>query len=407
MKRAQMMIATGLVLLISASGFSQGKSVLAEGTYTIKGWLEERGISLESSYIGEFWTNARGGYRKGQTHQHHIDFSAELNTEQAGLWNNGKLFAHVLSDQGGMPLTEKIVGDAQTASNIEAPHSTRLYELWYEHSLFDGRLSFLLGIHNMNAEFAVTEHGALFINSSFGISKELSSGARPSIFPLAAPAIRTKIAPNRSWEFLLGVYNGDPGDPNVNRHFPKFAFNSQGGAFISFETSYHFGHDTLPGTVKAGYWKNTGRFEDLLNVDPSGNPTSRKGNQGFYLVADKRIHATDDNRGLVAFLQLGSGPDKGISEFKSYIGGGLKYRGLVPHRPQDEAGIAVACALVSDTLVSNLGREKAETTLEITHRAAINKRFAIQPDLQFVFNPGADSTVKNAVIAGVRFEISF
>jgi porin len=407
MKKAQMIAAAGLVLLVTASGFSQGESALAEGTDTIKGWLEERGISLESSYIGELWTNAGGGYVKEQTHHHDVDISAELNTERAGLWNHGKLFVHVLSDQGGMLLTEEIVGDSQTVSNIEAPHSTRLYELWYEHSLFDGRLSFLLGIHDLNSEFAVTENGALFINSSFGISKDISGGARPSIFPLAAPAIRTKFAPSKSWEFLMGVYNGDPGDPSVHRHFPRFVFDGQGGAFIGLEAAYRFGHEKLPGAVKAGYWRNTGRFEDLLEVDHTGNPASRKGNAGLYLVADKTIHATDDGRSIGAFLQLGSAPDKSIGEFKSYIGGGLKYTGLFPNRRQDDAGIAVAHALVSDKLVSNLGREKAETTLEITYRAVISRHFAVQPDMQFIFNPGADSKIKNAVIAGVRFEMSF
>jgi porin len=407
MKRTQMIMAAILALLVSSPGFGQGKGALTEGTDATKAWMEERGISLESSYKGELWANVRGGVKQSQTHLHNIDIAAELGTTQAGLWSNGKFFVHVLSNQGGKLLTEEIVGDSQTVSNIEAPPSTRLYEFWYEHSLFDGKLSFLMGVHDLNSEFAVTEHGALFINSSFGISKDISSGARPSIFPLAAPAVRAKFSPNKSWEFLLGVYNGDPGDPGVYRHSPRFVFNDQGGAFIGFETAYRFGHGTSPGTIKAGYWNNTGSFDDLSQIDPNGNPAIRKGNQGFYLVAEKTILATDNGRNLAAFLQLGSAPNKNINEFTSYVGGGLKYAGLIPHRQQDEAGIAVAHAMVNNRLISDPGREKAETTLEITYRAVLNKSFALQPDVQFVFNPGADSTIKNAVIAGARFEISF
>lgn len=138
-------------------------------------------------------------------------------------------------------------------------------------------------------------------------------------------------------------------------------------AFIGLETAYRFGDETSPGAVKAGYWRNTGTFEDVLDVDHAGNPISRKGNDGFYLVADKTIYTTDRGRSLGAFLQLGSAPDRDINEFKSYVGGGLKYTGLIPRRLYDEAGIAVAHALVNDRLVAGLGREKAETTLEITY----------------------------------------
>jgi porin len=264
-----------------------------------------------------------------------------------------------------------------------------------------------MGVHDLNSEFAVTEHGALFINSSFGISKDISSGARPSIFPLAAPAFRAKLAPNKSWEFLLGIYNGDPGNPDTYRHFPRFVFNNRGGAFIGFETAYRFGHEASPGTVKAGYWNNTGAFEDLSNVNSTGNPTIHKGNHGFYLMADKTIHATNEGHGLSAFLQLGSAPNKNINEFTTYFGGGLKYTGLIPKRRQDEAGIAIASAMIDEKLLIDSGREKAETTLEITYRAAINGHFVIQPDMQFVFCPGAASARKNAVVAGVRIELSF
>jgi porin len=408
MRKTRMMIAARLaMMLVPISGFGQEERAAVDRTNALEGWLEERGISLESFYMAEFWANVRGGLAKEQTHLHHIALAAGLDTKRAGLWDGGKFFVHVLSDQGGVLLTEEIVGDSHTVSNIEAPHSTRLYELWYEHLLLDGRLSFLLGIHNLNSEFAVTEHGSLFINSSFGISKDISGGARPSIFPLAAPAIRTKFAPNKSWEFMLGVYNGDPGDPSVYRHFPRFVFDSQGGAFMSCEASYHFGHEISPGAVKVGYWKNTGRFEDVLNVEHAGNPVSHRGNEGFYLVADKRIFGTDYSRGLGAFVQLGSAPDRSINEFKSYVGGGLRFMGLIPHRRKDEAGIAVARALLNDRLAASPGRDSAETTLEITYRAVISKRLVLQPDVQFVFNPGADSHLRNAFAAGIRMEMTF
>ncbi|MBN1567742.1 MAG: carbohydrate porin [Acidobacteria bacterium] len=394
-----------VVISISSFVFCQESSESAGESNATESWSERTGIGYEAVYWGEFWANTRGGLKRDQTHLHQIDLSATVNTKQAGLWNDGKFFVRALSNQGGALLSEEICGDTQVVSNIEAPSSTRLYELWYEHLLFGEKLSLLLGIHDLNSEFAVTEYGGFFINSSFGISKEISGGGRPGIFPLAAPAFRARFSPNESWEFLMGVYNGDPGDPAVQKHFPRLTFNNEAGALVSLEASYHFGRKTLPGTVKAGYWNNTGRFDDLLKVDCIGTPIRHKGNQGVYFIADQRIHG-DENRGLGAFLQIGVAPDEDINEFNSYIGAGLKYKGLIPLRPADEAGIAFARTELCGKICCP-ERDAAETALEISYRAAFGEHLALQPDFQFVFNPGADSTIKNAVVVGARLEIFF
>jgi porin len=396
-----------IIALSAGTAFGQAGWTNRSQAAVGKAWLQRRGIVLESTYTCELWGSVRGGLLNAGTHMHNIDLSASFNTGRLGLWNGGKFFIDVLSIQGGTLLTEKIVGDTQTVSNIEAPPSTRLYQLWYEHLLLKGKLSLLLGIHDLNSEFAFTEHGSLFINSSFGISADISQGARPSIFPLATTALRAKFAPNEAWEFLIGVYNGDPGDPRIDSHLPRFAFNTQGGALVGFESVHHFSRKALPGTLKAGYWRNTGRFEDISKIDSLGQPIVHRGNQGVYLLADKVIFEREDNRGIAGFLQLGWAPDENINEFGSYIGGGLKYTGLIPRRARDEAGVAIAHAFLSDRLASESEREGSETTLELTYKAAINDHFALQPDVQIVFNPGADSAMKNALVVGLRLEMSF
>jgi porin len=407
MNNVRISCVAAFLLLVAASGYSQENSHSQEKMAGMKSWLDQFGITLESSYKGEFWANMRGGYKQKQTHLHNIDIAASVDTKRAGLWNNGTIFFHVLSNPGGRLLTEEIIGDSQTVSNIEAPHSTRLYEIWHEQMFYDGKLSFLAGIHDLNSEFAMSAQGALFINSSFGISKDISAGARPSIFPLSAPAIRTKYSPSTAWDFMLGIYSGDPGDPSVHRHFPSIAFSRSGGALIAFETNYHFGSAISPGSIKAGYWRNTGRFEDVVDIDSGGTPRSHMGNEGFYLIAEKMLVAAESSRGLGAFLQISSTPNRSINEFISYVGAGLRYMGLFNHRRMDELGVAVAHARVNDRLVGGLGRDNSETVLEITYRAAISRHFAIQPDVQFVLNPGAAAPIKNAMVGGIRFEMEF
>ncbi|MEJ2108550.1 MAG: carbohydrate porin [Acidobacteriota bacterium] len=385
--------------------FGQTGWVVTDKMDVGKSWLADHGIELETVYKGEIWANLRGGISTGHTHMHDIDVTALFDTGKLGMWDNGEFFIYVLSTQGGSLLSEEIVGDTQIVSHIEAPHSTRIYEMWYEHHFFHDKLSLLFGIHDLNSELAVTEYGSLFINSSFGIPIDFSDGARPGIFPLAAPALLAEYSPNESWDFMLGIYNGDPGDPSIQKHLPKFTFSSNDGVLIDFETAYHFAADTLPGTVKFGYWRNTGEFEDVLETNSEGTPIIHSGNQGIYFVADKVVYDQGDGQGLAGFLQLGWAPDEDINEFGSYLGGGIKYTGLVPHRNMDEFGFAVAHARLSNKLASEPGYDNSETILEITYKAIFNKYLALQPDVQFILNPSADSNLGNAVVLGARLEV--
>ena len=312
----------------------------------------------------------------------------------------------MIDTSGGRKFSGEIVGDLQVISNIEAPRTTRLFELWYDHTFLENKLSILVGLHDYNSEFDVTQYGGLFINSSFGIGPDISSSARPSIFPLSAPALRVKITPSEEWEFLFGVYDGDPGDPDTSEHFPRSDYDADGGAFLASEAAYHFAPDSLPGSIKLGVWHNTGEFDDVVAVDRNGDPIKRDGNTGGYLVVDKMLYREKDEQGLGSFFQFGSNR-KNVNTVHTYVGGGLTYLGFIPNRDQDEIGIALAHALITDDLVDAGGWEDFETTIEATYKAQITQFLSIQPDIQFVFNPGALEDMKDAFVAGARVETVF
>ena len=45
--------------------------------------------------------------------------------------------------------------------------------------------------------------------------------------------------------------------------------------------------------------------------------------------------------------------------------------------------------------------------MELTYLAQLRSWLAVQPDLQYVVNPGTDPTHKNALVTMLRFEIAF
>lgn len=367
----------------------------------------EKGLRWETVYTGEFWTNTQGGLTQKSTYLSNLDVSMTVDTAKAGLWPNGTFFIYGLSNSGHRKLSGELIGDLQAVSNIEAPRTTRLYELWYEHSFLEERLAILTGIHDYNSDFNVTEYGQLFINSSFGIMPTISSGARAGVFPLAAWGGRMKWSPQDPWQFLFGVYDGDPGDPDTEEHFSRLDWDSQGGAFLAGEAAYFYGQNEgpLPGAIKFGLWHNTGEFDDVADTDDDGNPVKRDGNSGGYVLLDQMLYRENTQEGLGTFLQIGGAPRR-INSIDFYLDGGVHYRGLFPKRNQDETGLAVAYASVSDKLADAESYRDGETAVELTHRFHICDFFAVQPDLQYVIHPGAETIRKNALATGLRFELS-
>ena len=85
------------------------------------------------------------------------------------------------------------------------------------------------------------------------------------------------------------------------------------------------------------------RFDDfgisLASPASTGIPLNHTGNWGIYGVADASLYQTEDG-GLSAFARIGGSPgDRNLISF--YVDGGLTYKGLIPGRGGDTAGIAV------------------------------------------------------------------
>jgi porin len=391
--------------------------------------LESKGLTIELVYTADFLTNHTGGLKRAGadidtsiSYLANIDLTAELDTEVAGLWKGGTFFAYLLNNHGANP-SRFYIGDLQTVSNIETKESTRLYELWYEQTfdLFGTDLSMLIGQHDLNSEFDVTEYGSLFTHSSFGIQPEISANVPVSIFSVAAPAIRLKWEPTDSLYFMAAVYDGDPGVPDENRGGMRWKLSSEEGFMYIYEMGYHFGDPedshTFPGSYKLGYWQHTAEFDDVRDTDVNGSLLEHQRNYGMYFLFDQMLIPGEGNKGLGAFFQVGGAPGN-RNEVDFYVGGGVHYQGIIPSKEDDVLGLAVAHASISGNLrdAEDVAepdgstfhiKDKHETAIELTYKTQITPWLTIQPGVQTVFNPGADAGLDDAVISILRFQINF
>jgi porin len=358
-------------------------------------------VSFEAVYTGESWTNARGGIKTGTRYIHNIDLTMEADLSFVGL-KDTTLFLYGLHTNSP-EFSADLVGDAQVVSSIDNSEVFRLEEAWIEKLFVDGVLSFKAGLIDLNADFDVNEAGGLFINSSHGIGVEIAQTGDngPSIFPSTSLAARVQYAPNDNWSFRLGAFDETPNDPN-NPKNQRVDWSK--GTLLIGEATY-LSEDGL--RINAGGWGYTSEFQPILSADKVGK------NMGGYALIEGPLYreSIDTDQGLNGFVRVGTANDR-INQFSHYLGAGVVYTGPFKSRDEDQIGFAIAAAgngrdFKRSIRMAGGTPEDYETNLELTYRAQLTDWLAIQPDVQYVINPGAVGGLRHALVLGVRLEIGY
>ncbi len=340
----------------------------------------QQGITTELFYLGEAVQNFSGGLQRGTLYHATGDLTVTVDTEEAGWWPHGTLFIDTLINNGADP-SARLIGDVQTASNISDGSRTRLQQLWYEQQ-WGENLALLVGLHDLNSEFYVTEYGTLFLNSSFGVGPDLSSSAPVSIWPQAGAAARLAIHVEHFY-LLSAIYDGDPTTRAIKA-------NSEGLMYIS-EAGWSAGATAY----KVGIWHHTGN-----KIAADGRRFTS--NSGGYAVIDQPLAAWKSSH-LSMFLQLGIN-QQDRNDISNYLGAGLHLDAPFSSRPDDVAGIAVARSGFSPVSRRVQSLLPAETAIELTYHLMLTPWLSIHPSLQWIQHPSGDPALQNAVVGMLRMD---
>ena len=345
------------------------------------------GLQAEYLYIGEVFTNMRGGIstRNATRYKGNFDLLLIANLDPLDLFPGGIVYLY--GNHGhGRGITEDFVGDYQEISNIDFLDTMQMAEFWWEIALLDEFLRVRLGKQDANHDFAVVELAEDFINGSCGQHPNIPM---PS-WPDGAMGAATFFQLADRLELRAGVWDGA-----ADGRTWGFSGTGETITMLEVKTQYEL-LDGLPGEFHAGVWYHSGRFGDL-----DGSPICA-GNHGAYLGAQQAVFREsdheEDDQGLGVFVQYGwSREDR--SEVPHYVGGGLVYKGLLQNRDEDLIGVAVAHAVFSDLLVN----QSAETNIELFYKLQLAPYFMIQPDLQYVASPSGMH--RDAFVAGLRVAV--
>jgi porin len=338
-------------------------------------YAKQSGITLDMHYIGENVTNIKGGLEKRSTYLGTGDMAVTIETEQAGWWQGGTWFIEALVNHGTDP--SLFIGDIQTASNIADGKRMRLQQFWYQHEINDN-ISILLGLHDLNSEFYVSEYGSLFLNSSFGVGPDMSGNVPTSLWPEAGYAVRLDVHDEHLY-LHVAAYDGDPATRTVDTTKEGLMWIAETG-LLNHNSSY-----------KLGVWQHTAD-----KVAPDSEIYSS--DFGMYAVVDQAVN--DD---LGVFLQLGLTPNS-RNDISNYAGFGVHIHELIPSRHDDTFGIAVARAGFSSLAQNTNNLTTAETTVEITYDVVVTDYLNIHPAFQWIQHPGGNPALKATNVAMLRFE---
>lgn len=369
------------------------------------------GIAFDAVYTGEVFGNYRGGIRQRLEYLDNLDLQLTLESAPLVGFEGGTLFLYALGNSGGDPSRQNI-GDAQVVSNIEAGNTFQLFEAWYEQRIGEA-FSLRAGLYDLNTEFDANEVGSLFINSSHGIGPEFSASGEngPSVFPYSSLVLRGEVKIGGGLALRGAVFDGVSGDPGEFRR-TQVSVQRDDGVLAVGEVDLSSSCCGIDWRIAVGAWRYSRPFDDVLDVDAAGNPDRRRGNTGAYVLVESTLYreVADGPQGLGAFVRWGVADDR-FNLIAQYLGAGVVYTGLLPHRDDDQFGVAVGAAFSgsdSRRAARNAGESLlgAEVNLEITYRVQVAGWLAIQPDVQVIINPGFLPRVDSTVAAGIRFEIT-
>ncbi|MGE5089596.1 MAG: carbohydrate porin [Candidatus Levyibacteriota bacterium] len=417
--------------------------------------LARRGITLGVTETSEILGNLSGGVRRGSAYDGVTEIALGVDAAKALGWKDGAFSASLLQIHG-QNLSARNLYNLQTVSGVSADASTRLWELWYLQPLADGRLDVKVGQQSLDQEFMVSQYSGLYLNTMMGWpmlpSADLYAGG--PAYPLSSLGLRLATRPAGGWRFLAGVFDDNPpGGPFASdsqrrgREAYGTRFDLNSGALLIAEVQYPVqtlpgaarGCDPspcdLPGAYKLGAWYDTASFDDqrydtagLSLADPasSGAPREHRGNFSVYAVVDQMVwREAQGPRSVGVFARIMGAPaDRNPIDFS--INAGLDLTAPLPGRDGDSLGLGYGLAHVSRQL-SGLDADTgsfsgtpypvrgSEHFVELTYQCQVAPWWVIQPDLQYVWNPGGGipnplqptTRIGDELVLGLRTVITF
>jgi porin len=382
------------------------ESPMAGNWFGLRDTLNAWGIKPTITYNTDLMASVAGGLQRGQAYAGQL--YVEVDTDLGKLAGLQGLRFDVSGDwASGTNLSQDIGNIFTVAQYFEGDGIVRLTNMYLQQSLLDGRLDLKAGRFSTGADFFNPPIDLIFVNEALNPIIVAVQVNVPGVTadPNATWGGRVAVQPTPWFSLATGAYYSDPTLNQLTANGTEFGISTSNGYFLVTEAAFLLhsekGSQGLPGRYRLGAYYDSNQYASLNH--PGRQQT---GNYGLYVMGDQMVFregGPGSSRGLSLFGALIYAPSASINPLPLFASVGATYSGLVPTRDRDIAAFAMYYGGFSRYLPG----QTYEMVLEWTYAIAVGRRLTIQPDVQYVINPGGVSSVGNAVVLGLQIGIEF
>jgi porin len=424
-------IISGALLLLANTGARAAESEASLDCFSRASSLLHNvaapvGVEFFVDYFGVFQGNPVGGQGQAFAYSQYLPFG--LVWKEPFGWRGGSLRVSAVSGAGRN--LSKSIGNAFTVSQAWDGNTLFLYQAYLVQKAFDDRLE--LGVGRVAAEqffatlpaFNLLLTGglnsvpiALELNSPFTGSASASWFAGARWLPTGETSLTAGVFQARADLGQTGPYHG-----------LDFGISGDDGAFGVVEIAW------TPNSTESSAVQEDRRFTrggNELKGDGSGLPGVYKlgayvSNQplvsypggwgaspfGFYAIGQQMLWEQSPGQSLSAQFSVFGGvvwsPPPGVTEMPISGFAGAVWRGPWSVRPTDHLYGTWQIGSFSEPYARSQGQSASgafESVLNIGYVFQITKEFSVQPDIQYIIQPGGFGESGNALVLGLQVSI--
>jgi len=405
-------------------------------------FLHEHGFDFSTVYTGLFLGNPVGGNSQTFAYADNISLSLLIETEKLFGWKGGRFVMSAMQQDGGWQenlSSVNHIGNQFTVNGIVGGQTIKWVNLYWNQDIWDGRINWIFGRCCAMDEF---DNSPLLWNY-VGSLQAAPTNMKTTWSPNASWGSRVKLRLTRDTDLRYFVYQATINSLNgLNWNFypddgvsmfaqyswnPEFCrpgscsiFDYCNSDTTSSDKKDEFSNKNfkdpvdisklkkLPGHYFWGAYyttAGTAQFTSSSNLDNA---------YAFYLHADQMVYRPNPltEAGLILWTELAYSPEASISILTYQAKGGCIYQGLIPGRVNDSTIFGLGFGGFSPSYQSSqesqgLGDPIYEMVSEFGYRINLTRFFYVQPDLQYIVNPGGTGHIPNALVLGAQVGITF
>ena len=428
-----------------------------ESDYATMNWfglrdlLATNGLDISFNYLSDLAGNVTGGKSRGFTYCDNFTLDLEFHSEQLLGYKGGTLSV-IMLNRDGSNLSANNIGNQFTVQQVYGGSTAIFYGLTYDQQFCDDKFSFKFGRMAAGDDFASSPLYWLYMNNGIdGNPQSLPVNGMFSTYPWSVWGARLRAKTSSETEAMVGVYQVTPQVSQPYMHGFNWNMNPQDGVMLiaqygwapeffkpslsSVPTAANDGKsvtaksdgktlapiadETIPRGLPGHYWM--GGYYSTWTYPQFGSSQGQTGAYGLYWHFDQMLYRMNPfkDTGLTAWSAFMLCPQQNTAKVPFQYNGGLIYTGMIPFRPQDLTIFGViyvnfssnyaqanqVAAGANGTTAS--GYATYELVYELGYRINMTKFAYIQPDAQWVINPGGTGTIPNALVLGAQIGVTF